>query len=113
MSTVISLIIILSKVALIEVIIDIFQIFSLHKVLMDLQNKQLKELNEWLTKTEERTKKMEKEPLGPDLEALKHQIQQHKVGMFYGICFLLENKLCVCITYTHTYTRRGLKIEKN
>uniref|UniRef100_A0A3Q2HN99 Dystrophin n=1 Tax=Equus caballus TaxID=9796 RepID=A0A3Q2HN99_HORSE len=52
---------------------------NLHKVLMDLQNKQLKELNEWLTKTEERTKKMEKEPLGPDLEALKHQIQQHKV----------------------------------
>ncbi|XP_011376775.1 dystrophin isoform X2 [Pteropus vampyrus] len=52
---------------------------NLHKVLMDLQNQQLKELNEWLTKTEERTRKMEKEPLGPDLEDLKHQVQQHKV----------------------------------
>ncbi|XP_060038717.1 dystrophin isoform X3 [Erinaceus europaeus] len=52
---------------------------NLHKVLMDLQNQQLKELNDWLTITEERTKKMEKEPLGPDLEDLKRQIQQHKV----------------------------------
>lgn len=81
--------IIVSKIALIEVIIDIFQIFSLHKVLMDLQNQQLKELNEWLTRTEERTKKMEKEPLGPDLEDLKHQVQQHKVSI-YDICFLME-----------------------
>ncbi|XP_049728818.1 dystrophin isoform X10 [Elephas maximus indicus] len=52
---------------------------NLHKVLMDLQNQQLKELNDWLTKTEERTKKMEEEPLGPDLEDLKRQVQQHKV----------------------------------
>ncbi|XP_055249426.1 dystrophin isoform X3 [Moschus berezovskii] len=52
---------------------------NLHKVLMDLQNQQLKELNSWLTKTEERTRKMEKEPLGPDLEDLKRQVQQHKV----------------------------------
>ncbi|XP_077891116.1 dystrophin isoform X9 [Ictidomys tridecemlineatus] len=52
---------------------------NLHKVLMDLQNQKLKELNDWLTKTEERTRKMEKEPLGPDLEDLKRQVQQHKV----------------------------------
>ncbi|XP_032965625.1 dystrophin isoform X4 [Rhinolophus ferrumequinum] len=52
---------------------------NLHKVLMDLQNQQLKELNDWLTETEERTRKMEKEPLGPDLEDLKRQVQQHKV----------------------------------
>ncbi|XP_045154596.1 dystrophin isoform X2 [Echinops telfairi] len=52
---------------------------KLHKVLMDLQNQQLKELNDWLTKTEERTKEMEEEPLGPDLEDLKRQIQLHKV----------------------------------
>ncbi|ELK32006.1 Dystrophin [Myotis davidii] len=52
---------------------------NLHKVLMDLQNQQLKELNDWLTKTEERTRKMETEPLGPDLEDLKRQVQQHKV----------------------------------
>ncbi|XP_045850502.1 dystrophin isoform X9 [Meles meles] len=52
---------------------------NLHKVLMDLQNQQLKELNDWLIKTEERTKKMEKEPFGPDIEDLKRQVQQHKV----------------------------------
>lgn len=107
--------IIVSKVVLIEVIIDIFQIFSLHKVLMDLQNQQLKELNDWLTKTEERTRKMEKEPLGPDIEDLKRQVQQHKVSIFYAICFLLENNLHVhmCITYIHTYIYHGLQIGKN
>ncbi|XP_060232779.1 dystrophin isoform X6 [Meriones unguiculatus] len=52
---------------------------KLHKVLMDLQNQKLKELDDWLTKTEERTKKMEREPFGPDLEDLKCQVQQHKV----------------------------------
>ncbi|XP_033616290.1 dystrophin isoform X2 [Fukomys damarensis] len=52
---------------------------NLHKILMDLQNQKLKELNDWLTKTEERTKKMEEQALGPDLEDLKHQVQQHKV----------------------------------
>ncbi|KAM6151297.1 dystrophin isoform 1-T1 [Rhynchocyon petersi] len=52
---------------------------NLHKVLMDLQNQQLRDLNDWLTKTEERTRKMEEEPLGPDLEDLKRQVQQHKV----------------------------------
>lgn len=46
---------------------------------MDLQNQKLKELDDWLTKTEERTKKMEREPFGPDLEDLKCQVQQHKV----------------------------------
>lgn len=72
---------------------------------MDLQNQQLKELNDWLTKTEERTRNMEKEPLGPDIEDLKRQVQQHKVSIFYAICFLLENKFHIhmCITYIHTY----------
>ena len=103
--------IIVSKVALIELIIDIFQIFSLHKVLMDLQNQQLKELNDWLTKTEERTRKMEKEPLGPDLEDLKRQVQQHKVCLCYAVYFLLGNELSVyrCVRYT----RWGLQIGKN
>lgn len=55
---------------------------------MDLQNQQLKELNDWLTKTEERTRKMETETLGPDLEDLKRQIQQHKVSICYAIYFL-------------------------
>ena len=86
-----------------EAIIGIFQIFSLHKVLMDLQNQQLKELHDWLTKTEERTRKMEKEPFGPDLEDLKRQVQQHKVSIFYAICFHLKNKLSVYVCYVHTH----------
>uniref|UniRef100_A0A7N4Q1I4 Dystrophin n=1 Tax=Sarcophilus harrisii TaxID=9305 RepID=A0A7N4Q1I4_SARHA len=52
---------------------------NLHKVLMDLQNHQLTHLTAWLSETEARTKKMEAEPLGPDLEDLKRQIQKHKV----------------------------------
>ncbi|XP_017939527.3 dystrophin isoform X6 [Manacus vitellinus] len=51
---------------------------NLHKVLMDLQNQQLAQLADWLTKTEERTKKIDLEPLGPDLEDLKHQVEEHK-----------------------------------
>lgn len=66
---------------------------------MDLQNQQLKELNDWLTETEERTRKMEKEPLGPDLEDLKRQVQQHKVSICYAVCFLLENSLCICVSH--------------
>nr|XP_014433950.1 dystrophin isoform X7 [Pelodiscus sinensis] len=51
---------------------------NLHKILMDLQNQQLKQLSDWLSKTEARTKKIELEPLGPDLEDLKHQVEEHK-----------------------------------
>ncbi|XP_057267850.1 dystrophin isoform X14 [Pezoporus wallicus] len=51
---------------------------NLHKILMDLQNQQLAQLADWLTKTEERTKKIDLEPLGPDLEDLKHQVEEHK-----------------------------------
>ncbi|XP_075630661.1 dystrophin isoform X5 [Balearica regulorum gibbericeps] len=51
---------------------------NLHKILMDLQNQQLAQLADWLTKTEERTKKIDLEPLGPDLEDLKRQIEEHK-----------------------------------
>uniref|UniRef100_A0A2D4NZX4 Calponin-homology (CH) domain-containing protein n=1 Tax=Micrurus surinamensis TaxID=129470 RepID=A0A2D4NZX4_MICSU len=52
---------------------------NLHKVLMDLQNQQLSELSDWLAKTEKRTAKMESEPLGPNLESLKKQIEEHKI----------------------------------
>ncbi|XP_071424824.1 dystrophin isoform X4 [Pithys albifrons albifrons] len=51
---------------------------NLHKVLMDLQNQQLAQLADWLTKTEDRTKKIDLEPLGPDLEDLKRQVEEHK-----------------------------------
>lgn len=46
---------------------------------MDLQNQQLAQLADWLTKTEERTRKIDLDPLGPDLEDLKHQVEEHKV----------------------------------
>uniref|UniRef100_A0A669QI21 Dystrophin n=1 Tax=Phasianus colchicus TaxID=9054 RepID=A0A669QI21_PHACC len=51
---------------------------NLHKILMDLQNQQLAQLADWLTKTEEKTKKIDSEPLGPDLEDLKRQVEEHK-----------------------------------
>lgn len=47
---------------------------------MDLQNQQLSELSDWLAKTEKRTLKMESESLGPDLEGLKRQVEEHKVS---------------------------------
>eukprot|EP00062_Callorhinchus_milii_P018283 gi/632971672/ref/XP_007902286.1/ PREDICTED: dystrophin-like [Callorhinchus milii] len=52
---------------------------KLHEVLMDLQQQQLKHLAEWLTRTEVRIHQMEAQPLGPDLEALKQQVEEHKV----------------------------------
>ncbi|OPJ69704.1 dystrophin isoform B [Patagioenas fasciata monilis] len=51
---------------------------NLHKVLMDLQNQQLAQLADWLTKTEERTNTIDSEPLGPDLDDLKRQVEEHK-----------------------------------
>lgn len=72
---------------------------------MDLQNKKLKELDDWLTKTEERTRKMEEEPLGPDLEDLKRQVQQHKVCEFCYICFLIESRHCMHVHTTYTQQR--------
>ncbi|XP_064906040.1 dystrophin isoform X17 [Columba livia] len=51
---------------------------NLHKVLMDLQNQQLAQLADWLTKTEERTKTIDSDPLGPDLDDLKRQVEEHK-----------------------------------
>ncbi|XP_043556668.1 dystrophin isoform X1 [Chiloscyllium plagiosum] len=52
---------------------------KLHEVLMDLQQQQLKQLADWLTNTEDRIHQMEAQPLGPDLEALKLQVEEHKV----------------------------------
>ncbi|XP_077439439.1 dystrophin isoform X3 [Vanacampus margaritifer] len=51
----------------------------LHQVLMDLQHKQLQQLTDWLDATEVRVKKMEAQPLGPDLEDVKHQVEEHKL----------------------------------
>uniref|UniRef100_UPI00398ED900 dystrophin isoform X4 n=1 Tax=Pristiophorus japonicus TaxID=55135 RepID=UPI00398ED900 len=52
---------------------------KLHEVLMDLQQQQLKHLADWLTSTEDRIHQMEAQPLGPDLEALKQQVEEHKL----------------------------------
>ncbi|XP_032889087.1 dystrophin isoform X3 [Amblyraja radiata] len=52
---------------------------KLHEELMDLQQQQLKHLADWLTNTEDRIHQMEVQPLGPDLEALKQQVEEHKV----------------------------------
>ncbi|MCJ8747777.1 hypothetical protein PDJAM_G00157360 [Pangasius djambal] len=51
----------------------------LHEVLMDLQNQQLKQLSTWLDVTEARINQIEAQPLGPEMEDLKHQIEEHKL----------------------------------
>uniref|UniRef100_A0A7N8X944 Dystrophin n=1 Tax=Mastacembelus armatus TaxID=205130 RepID=A0A7N8X944_9TELE len=51
----------------------------LHEVLMDLQHQQLQQLTDWLDMTEARIKRMEAQPLGPDLEDIKHQVEEHKL----------------------------------
>ena len=66
-------------------------ILRLHGVLMDLQNQQLKQLSTWLDVTEARIKQIEAQPLGPEIEHLKHQIEEHKVQDF----ITLRN----CITF--------------
>jgi len=53
----------------------------LHEVLMDLQQQQLQQLSDWLSRTEERIKKIETEPGAKDLELYKERIEQHKVNM--------------------------------
>ncbi|XP_034382901.1 utrophin isoform X2 [Cyclopterus lumpus] len=50
----------------------------LHEVLMDLQQQQLQQLSDWLSRTEERIKKIETEPGSKDLELYKEHIEQHK-----------------------------------
>lgn len=50
----------------------------LHEVLMDLQRKQLDQLSDWLTVTEERIHKMDRKSFGDDFEAFKKQIEEHK-----------------------------------
>uniref|UniRef100_A0A8C8VJ87 Utrophin n=1 Tax=Pelusios castaneus TaxID=367368 RepID=A0A8C8VJ87_9SAUR len=50
----------------------------LHDVLMELQKKQLQQLSDWLTVTEERIQKMEFQALAEDLESLQKQIEIHK-----------------------------------
>jgi len=47
---------------------------------MELQHEQLKQLTDWLDLTEARIKRMGAQPLGPDLEDVKHQVEEHKVG---------------------------------
>lgn len=51
----------------------------LHEVLMELQHQQLQQLTDWLNVTEARIKRMGAQPLGPDLEDVKHQVEEHKV----------------------------------
>ncbi|KAL1021783.1 hypothetical protein UPYG_G00017880 [Umbra pygmaea] len=51
----------------------------LHEVLMDLQNQQLKQLTDWLEMTEGRINRMGAQPMGPDLEDVKHQVEEHKL----------------------------------
>uniref|UniRef100_A0A4W5LFV5 Dystrophin n=1 Tax=Hucho hucho TaxID=62062 RepID=A0A4W5LFV5_9TELE len=46
---------------------------------MDLQHQQLMQLTDWLELTEGRIKRMGAQPMGPDLEDVKHQVEEHKL----------------------------------
>ncbi|XP_075452708.1 utrophin isoform X3 [Ascaphus truei] len=50
----------------------------LHEVLMELQRKQLDQLSDWLTVTEERIQKMDIKSVSEDFESFKKQIEEHK-----------------------------------
>uniref|UniRef100_A0AAV2KBP9 UTRO n=1 Tax=Knipowitschia caucasica TaxID=637954 RepID=A0AAV2KBP9_KNICA len=50
----------------------------LHEVLMDLQQQQLQQLSDWLTKTEARIRNIETEPGAKDMDTYKELIEQHK-----------------------------------
>ncbi|XP_069787742.1 utrophin-like isoform X2 [Narcine bancroftii] len=52
---------------------------KLHEVLMELQQRQLQQLSNWLSQTEERIQKMEAQPLGDELTSFKEKIEEHKV----------------------------------
>ncbi|XP_052439429.1 dystrophin-like isoform X2 [Carassius gibelio] len=51
----------------------------LHEVLMDLQHQQLRQLSDWLDTTETRIKRMGAQPLGPELDDIKRQIEEQKL----------------------------------
>ncbi|XP_061560376.1 utrophin isoform X3 [Phycodurus eques] len=50
----------------------------LHEVLMELQQQQLQQLSDWLTRTEDRIRKIETESLAKDIDDYKERIEQHK-----------------------------------
>uniref|UniRef100_A0A8C4PZN9 Calponin-homology (CH) domain-containing protein n=1 Tax=Eptatretus burgeri TaxID=7764 RepID=A0A8C4PZN9_EPTBU len=50
----------------------------LHDILMDLQQQQLGRVSDWLSLTEERTRKLDTHSLGPDLVTLRKQLEEHK-----------------------------------
>lgn len=51
---------------------------------MELQHQQLQQLTDWLDATEARVQRMGAQPLGPDLEDIKHQVEEHKVTLEKG-----------------------------
>nr|XP_033791495.1 utrophin isoform X2 [Geotrypetes seraphini] len=51
---------------------------SLHEALMELQKQQLEQLSDWLTSTEERIQKLDKQATAEDLVAFRKQLDEHK-----------------------------------
>nr|XP_061785642.1 dystrophin-like isoform X2 [Nerophis lumbriciformis] len=50
----------------------------LHEVLMERQQQQLQQLSDWLTRTEDRIRKIETESPAKDIDDYKERIEQHK-----------------------------------
>jgi len=64
---------------------------------MGLQHQQLQQLTDWLDVTEGRIKRMGAQPMGPDLEDVKHQVEEHKVGG----CHRIVTQIWSCVFLNH------------
>ncbi|XP_073730912.1 utrophin isoform X3 [Misgurnus anguillicaudatus] len=76
----------------------------LHEILMELQQQQLQQLSDWLTQTEGRIRKMEREPIAGDVEGYLAQIEQHKV---------LQNDLEVEQVKVNSLTHMVVVVDEN
>uniref|UniRef100_A0A3Q1EA72 Dystrophin-like n=1 Tax=Acanthochromis polyacanthus TaxID=80966 RepID=A0A3Q1EA72_9TELE len=77
----------------------------LHEVLMELQHQQLQQLTDWLDVTEARIKRMGAQQLGPDLEDVKYQVEEHKVSWSQR-CSSNGAQLIPCVSSNRIFSRK-------
>lgn len=76
---------------------DMICFLRLHVQLMDLQQKQINALADWLTRAEQKINSSES--IGSDLDTVKRQVEDHKVlfaapVVVIGTCFVVVRTLC-------------------
>lgn len=73
---------------------------SLHDVLMELQKKQLQQLSDWLTVTEECIQKMDTPCLVKNLDSFLQQMDEHKVFPPFSVLKMIGKKLLkICLGF--------------